>query len=226
MGRRGGLCGQVPHIEGHINVKKRLLIPRQRESILPLLCPTADLPPESHAQWGYIENNEPTFRRFITAKVGESHEGDVSDKAFQGLHTRLKSGPVEKEIRDYAWKSFGNAARSFSRALAKQRARELLVGEDTFILEESPQPVAGYVVHFDEDVVAATASARVEIERCREMFDELEPSELIALTLVRFNHFTSQQAAELLGITDGAVRNAVFRARKKLQPMHGRLGLA
>ncbi|MGW0822558.1 sigma-70 family RNA polymerase sigma factor [Streptomyces sp. NPDC002845] len=208
-------------------MKKRPLIPGQRESILPLLCPAAELPSESLPQWGYVAENEPAFRRHIRVNVGEVHEGDVSDKIFQGLHTKLKSGPVEKEIKDYAWKSFNNAVRAFHNTLAKQRARELLIGDDTWVLEEAPQPVAGYVVEFGLDSVAATVSDRMEMAQYgKTLAAELEPGELLALALVKFDRFTSPQAAALLGITDGAVRNAVHRARKKLKPMRGNLGWA
>ncbi len=43
---------------------------------------------------------------------------------------------------------------------------------------------------------------------------------------MKIDGMTSKQAAELLGISDGAVRNAVHRARVKLKPVRGRLGLA
>ncbi|WP_322872236.1 RNA polymerase sigma factor [Streptomyces goshikiensis] len=207
-------------------MKKLRLIPGQRNSILPLLCPEELLPSDSRSQWGYVEANEPSFRRHVLVNVGEVHEGDVSDKTFQGLHTRLKTGPV-KEIKDYAWKSFGNAVRTFNIALARQRKRELLIGDDAWVLEESPMPVAGYPVEFDRDSVAASVEERLEMEHYRKMLTaELQPAELVALLLVKFDGYTSTQAAELLGITDGAVRNAVYRARVKMRPLRGRLGLA
>ncbi|MFC6517813.1 hypothetical protein ACFQFR_36545 [Streptomyces goshikiensis] len=126
------------------------------------------------------------------------HEGDVSDKTFQGLHTRLKGGPV-KEIKDYAWKSFGNAVRTFNIALARQRKRELLIGDDAWVLEESPMPVAGYPVEFDRDSVAASVEERLEMEHYRKMLTaELQPAELVALLLVKFDGYTSTQAAVTL----------------------------
>ncbi|WP_333773319.1 RNA polymerase sigma factor [Streptomyces sp. IBSBF 3136] len=203
-------------------------IPGQRgESILPLLCPEKDLPEKSLAQWGYIADNERSFRRHVLVNVGEVHEGDVSDKTFQSLHGRLKKGPVDDQIKDYAWKSFNNAVRKFHTVLAKQRKRELLIGDETWTLDEAPMPVAGYPVDFDVDSVAATVTARLEMKHYKEtLSNELSPGELIALALVKFDGYTSPQAAQLLGITDGAVRNAVGRAKAKAKDAGGELGLA
>ncbi|CAL9529866.1 hypothetical protein SUDANB145_04000 [Streptomyces sp. enrichment culture] len=208
-------------------MKKRPLIPGQRESILPLLCPEEKLPSESRPQWGYISANEPSFRRHVLVNVGETHEGEVSDKTFQGLHTRLTSGPVEHEIKDYAWKSFGNAVKAFHRALTAQRKRELLLGDDTWALDEAPMPVPGYVPDFAAGSVEAPVAERLLLEQLmKTLGEELEPRELLALALVKVDGMTSRQASQLLGITDGAVRNAVHRARVKLKPVRGRLGLA
>jgi DNA-directed RNA polymerase specialized sigma24 family protein len=203
------------------------LIPGQRASYLDGLCPLADLPKDSLPQWAVIKKNEPAYRRHVITKIGEFHEGEVSDKAFTGLHHKLQDGPVKHEISDYAWATFNNAVKAFFRTLAKQRAREVLVGDHTFVLEEAPQPVAGYVVTFDENVVETTAQHKLVIDAYRRLFDKkLEPSELVALSLVTFDGFTSPQAANHLGISDGAVRNAVWRARRKLRPLREELDLA
>ncbi|MER7924109.1 RNA polymerase sigma factor [Streptomyces sp. NPDC096057] len=205
----------------------KLITGQRNESILPLLCPEGKLPEDSRPQWRYIEANEPSFRRHVLINVGEVHEGEVSDKTFESLHRKLAKKPVEDEIKDYAWKAFHNAVRSFHVALARQRKRELLIGDETWTLEEAPIPVAGYPVDFDLDSVAATVEARLEMERYREtLSSELSPGELVALTLVKFDGYTSPQAAELLGITDGAVRNAILRARVKAKAVGGELGLA
>ncbi|MGW2089314.1 RNA polymerase sigma factor [Streptomyces sp. NPDC001880] len=136
-------------------------------------------------------------------------------------------GGLWRGIKDYAWKSFSNALRTFHIALAKQRKRELLIGDDSWVLEEAPMPVAGYPVEFDRDSIAASVEERLEMEHYRKtLAAELHPAELIALLLVKFDGYTSRQAAELLGITDGAVRNAVHRAKVKVKPLRGRLGLA
>jgi DNA-directed RNA polymerase specialized sigma24 family protein len=207
-------------------VKKRPVIPGQRgASILPLLCPEEQLPVEVRPQWGYIATNEPSFRRHVLVNVGEVHEGDVSDKTFQSLHTRLKRGPV-KDPKDYAWKSFNNAVRTFHTTLAKQRKRELLIGEDAWVLEEAPMPVAGYPVDFDENSVAASVENRLLMAQyVKTLSAELKPAELIAISLVKFDGYTSAQAAEVLGISDGAVRNAVHRAHKRIKPQRRLFGL-
>ncbi|MEU5403587.1 sigma factor-like helix-turn-helix DNA-binding protein [Streptomyces sp. NPDC005963] len=207
-------------------MKKKMLIPGQRDSILPLLFPEEELPSTSRSQWGYVRSNEPSFRRHVLVRVGEVHEGDVSDKAFQGLHTRLKSGPVE-EIKKYAAKAFGNAVRKFHIRLAQQRAKELLIGDDAWVLEEAPMPVPGYSVEFDLDSVAASVEEQMELDYYRKtLAAELSPGELIAISLVTFDGYTAAEAARLLGLTSGAVRNAVHRAKVKANPLRGRLGLA
>ena len=222
-----GPYGAIGNDQRTTNVKKRPLIPGQRVSILPLLCPEEKLHPDSLYQWGYVSKNEPAFRRHVFVNVGEVHEGEVSDRTFQGLHTKLMGGPVEDEIKDYAWKAFGNAIKTFHRRLTVQRKREMLIGDELWALDEAPMPLPGYVVDFDTDSVAAAAEGRVLMERLVEtLSDELEPGELLALALVKIDGMTSKQAAELLGISDGAVRNAVHRARVKLKPVRGRLGLA
>ncbi|MFH9663578.1 RNA polymerase sigma factor [Streptomyces sp. NPDC017248] len=210
-------------------MKKFRLIPGQRdESILPLICPAGELPETSLPQWDYITQNENSFRRHVLVTVGEAHEGDVSDKTFESLHGRLKSGPVEKEIKYYAWKAFNNAVRKFHTLLANQRKKELLIGDEAWMLDEAPMPTPGYlVVDFSEDAVAATVQARLEMQRYKGALSaELSPSELIALSLVKFDGYTSPQAAKLLGITDGAVRNAILRARRKAKAVGRELGLA
>ncbi|MFD9863414.1 RNA polymerase sigma factor [Streptomyces alboflavus] len=185
------------------------------------------LPPDSLPQWGYIETNERAFRRHVLSSVGEIHEGDVSDKTFQSLHTRLQKGPVEKKIKDYAWKSFRNAVRTFHGALARQRARELLVGDDTWLLETSPVPDTDCAVEFGPDSVATTVINQMEMAQFGRVLDrELAPGELIAFCLVEFDGITVAQAAELLKIAPSTVRNAIHRARKKLKPMRAHLGLA
>ncbi|WP_326621895.1 ECF-type sigma factor (plasmid) [Streptomyces anulatus] len=207
-------------------MKKKRLIPGQRDSILPLLFPEEELPSTARSQWGYVRSNEPAFRRYVLVRVGEMHEGDVSDKAFQGLHTRLKSGPVE-EIKKYAGKAFGNAVRKFHVLLAKERAKELLIGDDDWVLEEAPMPVPGYSVEFDLDSVAASVEEQMQLDHYREtLAAELSPGELIAISLVAFDGYTAAEAAKLLGLTSGAVRNALSRARAKANPLRGRLGLA
>ncbi|MFJ2575077.1 RNA polymerase sigma factor [Streptomyces halstedii] len=207
-------------------MKKKRLIPGQRDSILPLLVPEEELPSTSRSQWGYLRNNEQALRRRVIAKVGEVHEGDVSDKAFQGLHTRLKKGPVE-DIKKYAGKVFGNAVRKFHIRLAEQRAKELLIGDDAWVLEEAPMHLPGYSVEFDLDSVAASVEEQMELDHYREtLAAELSPGELIAISLVMFDGYTAEEAAKLLGLTGGAVRNAVYRAKAKANPLRGRLGLA
>ncbi len=136
-------------------------------------------------------------------------------------------GPVQDEIKDYAWKSFGNAIKAFHRTLTAQRKRELLIGDDTWALDEAAMPVPGYIVNFDASSVEAPVAERLLLEQLVEtLAEELEPRELLALALVKIDGMTSMQAAQLLEISDGAVRNAIYRARVKLKPVRGRLGLA
>ncbi|MFE1029724.1 hypothetical protein ACFW5I_35205 [Streptomyces sp. NPDC058818] len=181
-------------------MKNPWLIPGQRASYLDGLCPMADLPQESLPQWAVIKDNEPSYRRHVIVKIGEFHEGEVSDKAFTGLHLKLQNGPVKHEISDYAWATFNNAVKAFFTRLAKQRAREVMVGDQHWVLEEAPQPVAGYVVTFDEDVVETTAQNKLVIDTYRRLFaDTLKPRELVALSLVTFDGFPHRRRPSTLG---------------------------
>ncbi|MFJ9683610.1 sigma-70 family RNA polymerase sigma factor [Streptomyces sp. NPDC101194] len=208
-------------------MKNPWLIPGQSSSYLDSLCPMTDLPQESLPRWAVIKENEPSYRRHVIIKIGEFHEGEVSDKAFTGLHRKLQNGPVANEIADYAWATFNNAVKSFFSKLAEQRAREILVGDHDWALEEAPQPVVGYLVTFDEDPVETRLQNKLVIDAYRRsLADKLKPSELIGFSLVTFDGLTSLQAAEHLGISSGALRNAVWRARRKLRPLREELGLA
>ncbi|MDT3395246.1 sigma-70 family RNA polymerase sigma factor [Streptomyces sp. B1866] len=184
--------------------------PRQRQRVLGVLGSEDTLPPSSHEQWAYLMVNEKSFRRYTRAKAGVEHEDEVFSRGMHSLHTRLKSGPVDN-IESYARTVLRNEAKSFLKALAVQREKEILVGEDTFLL--------GDAAPFVEPVVHTDATQRAEMQRLFELLSpELTEQELTAFALVGLDGLKPWQVAEALdgNITAGTVRQAVFRARRKL----------
>jgi len=184
---------------------RRGRVPHQR--VLGALAVPADLPPESQHQWREVMTNEVALRRYTRSKAHTEHEDHVFSMALSGLHTRLKSGPVEVSVLTYMKRVIKNAAKKNFVEIRIKRQRELPVGEDTYILEtEGPvtdkEPTTGVQLMQSLDVVA----------------DRLSERQLLVFILAEYEGMTCFEISDAFEgkVSPTAVRQSLLLARQKL----------
>ena len=135
----------------------------------------------------------------MTANVPDAE--DVTAAAFLELWRLRKSvRVVDGSVLPWLLVTTTNVARNLSRGLRRYRrfVAALPHGDDT-------QSV--------EDVTLERIEAMRIATQVREALRSLTPSDAALITLTTFEHYSSAQAAVALGISEGAARTRLHRAR-------------
>ncbi|MFD7168461.1 RNA polymerase sigma factor [Streptomyces violascens] len=202
-------------------------VPHQpsRPEVLGALDSEDGLPRESLEQWAYVIVHENNLRAYAAKVVGRA-DGPGPRIVFNGallkVHRALKKGPVDN-VRTFFMRVLRNEAIDYWRQLARQRLREVSVGDDTAFPE---QPDVLGELDTDE-----RAQMKQYYERLRA---ELTDNELEAFFLMEFERLSAQEVSAVMSdrtdneMTPNNVRQTVWRARKKLRAHDAlaRLGLA
>ncbi len=145
----------------------------------------------------------------MTANVHDAE--DVTAGAFLELWRRRKAvRVVDGSVLPWLLVTTTNLARNLTRGL--RRYRTLIAALPRADVAQSAEDVAlKQMVEFE--IVA----------QVRDALSDLSPSDAALITLTVFEHYSPAQAATALGITDGAARTRLHRARARLAAALGAL---
>jgi RNA polymerase sigma-70 factor (ECF subfamily) len=145
----------------------------------------------------------------MTANVHDAE--DVTAGAFLELWRRRKAvRVVDGSVLPWLLVTTTNLARNLTRSL--RRYRTLIAALPRVEVAQSAEDVA--LKQIEEFEIAA---------KLRNALSALSPSDAALITLIMFEHYSPAQAAVVLGITDGAARTRIFRARTRVAAAFGAL---
>lgn len=146
--------------------------------------------------------------RWVTAIFGPRDAEDIAQETFARLYSR----PDLLDGRDDAWPWLTVVSRNLGRDLARHNAFSTTVD-------------AGALAHVAADVVVPDeVVARDEGERLARALRALSPRERSVIRLRDFEGAPVADIADLLGLTENAVRQQLFRARRRLATAYVELG--
>jgi RNA polymerase sigma-70 factor (ECF subfamily) len=138
----------------------------------------------------------------MTANVHDAE--DVTAAAFLELWRRRRSvRVVDGSVLPWLLVTATNLARNLARGL--RRYRTLIAA----------LPRAEDARSAEDDALEQIEEMRIAA-RVREALSTLTPSDAALITLTMFEHYAPAQAADALGISDGAARTRLHRARKRM----------
>ena len=138
----------------------------------------------------------------MTANVHDAE--DVTAGAFLELwRRRMAVRVVDGSVLPWLLVTTTNLARNLARSLRRYRA---------FIASLPRADVARSA----EDVALEQIEEFRIVARVRDALSGLAPSDAALITLTMFEHYSPAQAAAALGITDGAARTRLHRARTRM----------
>lgn len=139
--------------------------------------------------------------RFATVLVGPADAADVVSDAMVGVLASSGTAPVRDE-RGYLFRAVANAATSLHRSTGRRRQREVRAMAASSIGDTYNQ--AGSV---DASVAA------------RAVLAELSEQQRIVVFLAYWMDLTAAQIAEMLEVSEGAVRKQLARGRDRLRTL-------
>jgi RNA polymerase sigma-70 factor (ECF subfamily) len=138
----------------------------------------------------------------MTANVHDAE--DVTAGAFLELWRRRKAvRVVDGSVLPWLLVTTTNLARNLTRGLRRYRT----------LIAALPR---ADVVRSAEDVALEQIEELEIAEKVRDALSGLSPSDAALITLTTFEHYSPAQAAIALGITDGAARTRLHRARTRM----------
>lgn len=153
----------------------------------------ADARSEQPAAWAGLHLELVRFARVL---VGTDDAEDVVNTAVFRAGQALGRGSVDNQ-RAFLYKVVTNTARNFYRAEARRRQLEVRA----FELNSRPPAVP----EFDGDEKVRTAIMRLSVQQRAAVFHTY------------WSDLAEDEVAELLGVSAGAVRRHLGRARKRLR---------
>lgn len=152
----------------------------------------------------FDQHRDRVFRHALRMTVNVHDAEDVTAGAFFELWHRQKSvRVVDGSVLPWLLVTTTNLARNLTRGLRRYRA--LIDSLPRAQSVSSAEDVA--LEHFEELRVAA---------QVKEALSGLSAADAALITLTMFEHYSLAQVAAALGITDGAARTRVSRARSRM----------
>ncbi|MEM9071046.1 MAG: RNA polymerase sigma factor [Myxococcota bacterium] len=146
----------------------------------------------------YLRHVEPLragLRRYCRALAGEDHADDLAQETILRAYRPLTdlSAPVRRP-------------RAFLRRIASNLWRDRRRRKREVLMEVLPE------------VVAASRPGALEVQEAyAALAERLPPRELEAFVLRELCDYTTREAAQALGISEGALKMATVRARQRLR---------
>ena len=152
----------------------------------------------------FDQHRDRVFRHALRMTVNVHDAEDITAGAFFELWRRQKSvRVVDGSVLPWLLVTTTNLARNLTRGLRRYRA--LIDSLPRAQSVSSAEDVA--LEHFEELRVAA---------QVKEALSGLSAADAALITLTMFEHYSLAQVAAALGITDGAARTRVSRARSRM----------
>lgn len=152
----------------------------------------------------FDQHRDRVFRHALRMTANVHDAEDVTAGAFFELWRRQKSvRVVDGSVLPWLLVTTTNLARNLTRGLRRYRA--LIDSLPRAQSVSSAEDVA--LEHFEELRVAA---------QVKEALSGLSATDAALITLITFEHYSPAQVAAALGITDGAARTRLSRARSRM----------
>jgi RNA polymerase sigma-70 factor, ECF subfamily len=157
-----------------------------------------------------VESHQERLLRLCERLLGDAEEArDAAQEVF--LKAYRKAGEVRPQGQVYTWLY----RIAVNHCLNRLRRRKLV----RFLHWEDPEDRD--VPAFDPPDGATDPATALEARRrwqaTRRAIGQLPENQRAVLVLVRFEGLSYKQAAEVLGITEGAVESRLFRAMRRLE---------
>lgn len=165
---------------------------------------------------GLVETHQERLIRLCERLLGDPEEArDAAQEVF--LKAFRKAGEVRPMGQVYTWLY----RIAVNLCLNKLRRRKLVR-----FLRLEPDPEEPGAPAFDPPNAAPDPISALESRRrwqsTRKAIAKLPDNQRAVLILVRFEGLSYRQAAEVLGITEGAVESRLFRAMRRIEADQGR----
>jgi len=152
----------------------------------------------------FDQHRDRVFRHALRMTANVHDAEDVTAGAFFELWRRQKSVRViDGSVLPWLLVTTTNLARNLTRGLRRYRA----------LIASLPR---ADVARSAEDVALEQIDELRAVAQVREALIGLSPSDAALITLTTFEHYSPAQAAAALGITDGAARTRLSRARTRM----------
>jgi len=159
----------------------------------------------------FDKHRDRVFRHALRMTANIHDAEDVTAGAFLELWRRRKAvRVVDGSVLPWLLVTATNLARNLTRGL--RRYRTLIAALPRAEVTRSAEDVA--LEQIEEFEIAA---------KVRDALSGLSPSDAALITLIMFEHYSPAQAATALGITDGAARTRLHRARTRMAAALGTL---
>ena len=152
----------------------------------------------------FDQHRNRVFRHALRMTANVHDAEDVTAGAFFELWRRQKSvRVVDGSVLPWLLVTTTNLARNLTRGLRRYRS----------LIASLPR---ADVARSAEDVALEQIEELRVVAQVREALIGLSPSDAALITLTTFEHYSPAQAAAVLGITDGAARTRLSRARTRM----------
>ena len=159
----------------------------------------------------FDQHRDRVYRHALRMTENVHDAEDVTAGAFLELWRRRKAvRVVDGSVLPWLLVTTTNLARNLTRSL--RRYRTLIAALPHAEVAQSAEDVA--LMQMEESEIAT---------KLRKALSELSPSDAALITLTLFEHYSPAQAAVALGITDGAARTRLHRARTRVAAAFGAL---
>lgn len=158
-------------------------------------------------RWG------PSVYRLAAMRTGSRHDADdVYQDVFLRLATDTTAFRDDEHLKAWLLHVTANRCREIARFAWRRRDAPM----DALVFEPaSPEATPEEaLVHAEDEALAAQ-----DIERLMRVLGRLKPAWREAIHLAYFEGLTSEQIADIVGITPSAVRTRLQRARTRLRDL-------
>lgn len=156
-----------------------------------------------------VESHQERLIRLAQRLLGDPEEArDATQEVF--LKAFRKAADVHPQGQVYTWLY----RITVNHCLNKLRRRKLV---RFFRLDPGEQEAPAFDPPDGAPDPAATLEARRRWQATRRVIDRLPENQRAVLVLVRFEGLSYKTAAEVLGITEGAVESRLFRAMRRIE---------
>jgi RNA polymerase sigma-70 factor (ECF subfamily) len=159
----------------------------------------------------FDQHRDRVFRHALRMTANVHDAEDVTAGAFLELWRRRKAvRVVEGSVLPWLLVTTTNLARNLTRSLRRYRT----------LIAALPR---ADVTRSAEDVALEQIEEFRIVAQVRDALSGLSPPDAALITLTMFEHYSPAQAAVALGITDGAARTRLHRARTRMAAALGTL---
>lgn len=153
-----------------------------------------------------VRESQRVFRTAFRITGNEEDADDVVQETFLRAYRKLHLFDGRSQFSTWLHRITVNCSMDLMRKKARRDARE--------ISDEGVNEVRMIAMDPRPDRLAASGEVGRQVEK---VLRSLSPTERTVFVLRHFEGYTSKEIGQMLGMRSGAIRNAVFRAVKKMR---------